>query len=140
MLSHILFCLLFAQNAAKRRGPERIPAPKTAPPSHAFSYRPPEEFVPSAEEIEEWKKLPVSDRPYGEFIPRRYDSLRHVPAYTNIVRERFDRCLDLYMAPRVMRQRLNIDPESLIPKYVLRTKASAHHQTNIVLQFAHRRC
>eukprot|EP00750_Incisomonas_marina_P007496 INCI14989.5.p1 GENE.INCI14989.5~~INCI14989.5.p1 ORF type:complete len:853 (-),score=163.28 INCI14989.5:2216-4774(-) len=101
---------------AKRRGPERIPAPKTAPPSHAFSYRPPPEFVPTEEEVQEWLKLPVSERPYGEFIPRRYDSLRHIPAYANFVRERFNRCLDLYMAPRVTRQRLNIDPESLVPK------------------------
>ena len=62
--------------------------------------------------------LATLDRPYGAFIPRRFDTLRHVPAYANLFKERFERCLDLYMAPRATRQRLNIDPESLIPKYV----------------------
>lgn len=32
------------------------------------------------------------------------------------VRERFERCLDLYLCPRTKRTRLDIDPESLVPK------------------------
>jgi ribosome biogenesis protein ERB1 len=32
------------------------------------------------------------------------------------VKERFERCLDLYLAPRVRKNRLNIDPTSLLPK------------------------
>ena len=32
------------------------------------------------------------------------------------VRERFERCLDLYLCPRALKRRLNIDPESLVPQ------------------------
>lgn len=39
-----------------------------------------------------------------------------VPAYDRILHERFERCLDLYLCPRVRKNRINIDPESLIPK------------------------
>ncbi|EPY53888.1 WD repeat/BOP1NT protein [Schizosaccharomyces cryophilus OY26] len=72
------------------------PAPKLPPPSHEESYNPPEEYL---------KK-----------DSKKYPSLRLVPAYTNLIKERFERCLDLYLAPRVRRSKLNIDPESLLPK------------------------
>jgi ribosome biogenesis protein ERB1 len=29
---------------------------------------------------------------------------------------RFERCLDLYLCPRALKRRLNIDPESLVPR------------------------
>lgn len=73
-----------------------------------------------------------------------YDSLRQVPAYSAFLKERFERCLDLYLCPRTRKHRvsfgydmfllfssnlcpvvdvnlkkcvqINIDPESLIPK------------------------
>jgi len=38
-----------------------------------------------------------------------------VGSYQHLVREAFERCLDLYLCPRVMKRRLNIDPESLVP-------------------------
>ena len=37
---------------------------------------------------------------------RRYNALRLVPAYDRFVQERFERCLDLYLAPRVRRNRV----------------------------------
>ena len=42
--------------------------------------------------------------------------MRSIPAYENAVKESFERCLDLYLCPRVRKKRLNIDPESLKPK------------------------
>jgi len=42
--------------------------------------------------------------------------LREVAGYGGFVRERFERCLDLYLAPRVNKRKLNIDPESLVPE------------------------
>lgn len=39
-----------------------------------------------------------------------------MPGYGEFVKERFERCLDLYLAPRVRRNKLNIDPDSLLPK------------------------
>ena len=41
---------------------------------------------------------------------------RKVPAYSNFVNERFERCLDLYLAPRARIMRLTIQPEDLIPQ------------------------
>ena len=49
-------------------------------------------------------------------MPKRHDTLRAVGAYEHAVKERFERCLDLYLCPRAMKRRLNIDPESLVPK------------------------
>ncbi len=55
------------------------------------------------------------DRP--AFLPRAFDSLRRVPMYSAFIKERFERCLDLYLCPRTRRRRLEIkDPESLVPK------------------------
>ncbi|KAM5354361.1 hypothetical protein ACJ41O_001010 [Fusarium nematophilum] len=51
-----------------------------------------------------------------EYLPAKFDSLRKVPGYGEFVKERFDRCLDLYLAPRIRKNRLNIDPNSLLPK------------------------
>ncbi len=41
--------------------------------------------------------------------------MRKVPAYSNLVKERFERCLDMYLCPRVRKKKLNIDPELLMP-------------------------
>ena len=101
---------------ALRKGPQHIAPPKQPPPGHALSYRPPEEYLPSKEELEEWEKLDPEDRPHGNFVPKQFDNLRSVGAYEHAVKERFERCLDLYLCPRVMKRRLNIDPESLVPR------------------------
>lgn len=55
------------------------------------------------------------DRPYN-FIPEAFSKMRHIPLYDNLIQERFQRCLDLYLCPRVKKKKLNIDPDSLIPK------------------------
>jgi ribosome biogenesis protein ERB1 len=100
---------------ANRKGPAHIAAPKMNPPGHAESYRPPGEYIPTEEELKEWEELDPEDRPYGHLIPKSFDNLRSVGAYENAVRDRFERCLDLYLCPRAMKRRLNIDPESLVP-------------------------
>ncbi|GMH50898.1 hypothetical protein TL16_g00894 [Triparma laevis f. inornata] len=99
-----------------RKGPTHIAAAKAKPPSTAESYNPPEEYIPNAEELEAWDKLDVEDRPYGLVVPKKFKNLRSVGAYQHSLRERFERCLDLYLAPREMKRRLNIDPESLVPQ------------------------
>ncbi|KAL1879927.1 hypothetical protein VTK73DRAFT_6623 [Phialemonium thermophilum] len=92
-----------------------IPAPKLPPPGYDMSYNPPPEYLPTKEEQEAWEKTDPEERE-KEYLPRRYDALRKVPAYDMFVKERFERCLDLYLAPRVRKNRLNIDPASLLPK------------------------
>ncbi|WJX21872.1 Ribosome biogenesis protein 1, variant 2 [Trifolium repens] len=91
-----------------------VPAPKQKLPGHDESYNPPLEYIPTQEEINSYQLMYEEDRP--KFIPKRFTSMRSIPAYENAMKESFERCLDLYLCPRVRRKRLNIDPESLKPK------------------------
>ncbi|KAJ3152345.1 Ribosome biogenesis protein erb1 [Geranomyces michiganensis] len=97
------------------RGIMHIAAPKQALPHHDESYNPPDEYLPTEEEAAEWKALDAADRPKN-YLPRKHENLRSVPGYDRFIQERFDRCLDLYLCPRVIKKKINIDPESLIPK------------------------
>jgi FOG: WD40 repeat len=90
-------------------------APKVAPPTNEESYNPPEEYLLTEEEKKQWLDMDPEERERN-FLPQKYSSLRKVPGYQESVRERFERCLDLYLAPRVRHNKLNIDPESLIPE------------------------
>lgn len=101
---------------AMRKGPQHLAAPKLPPPGHAESYIPPDEYLPTEEDLSEWQDLDPKDRPHGLLIPKKHKNLRSVGAYEYSVREAFERCLDLYLCPRMMKRRLNIDPESLVPK------------------------
>ncbi|KAF8485024.1 BOP1NT-domain-containing protein [Russula ochroleuca] len=92
-----------------------LPAPKLRLPTHSESYNPPEEYLPTEEERKEWESTEKEDRE-RDYLPQKYSSLRLVPAYDQIIQERFGRQLDLYLAPRIQRTKLNIDPNSLIPK------------------------
>ncbi|KAF9615888.1 hypothetical protein IFM89_026814 [Coptis chinensis] len=66
--------------------------------SHEESYNPSLEYIPTQEEVDKYQLLYEEDRP--KFIPKRFESLRTVPAYLNSLKEPFDRCLDLYLCPR----------------------------------------
>lgn len=84
---------------------------------HAESYNPPPEYLFDEKELKQWNKQ--KNAPWKRklhFIPQKYDSLRKVPAYPRFIKERFLRCLDLYLCPRAIKMKLNIDPESLVPK------------------------
>lgn len=91
-----------------------MPAPQLPPPKTAESYNPPEEYLPTDAERAAWEALDKEDRK-TDFLPAKYEALRKVPGYANLVQEKFERCLDLYLAPRTRKVKLNIDPESLIP-------------------------
>jgi ribosome biogenesis protein ERB1 len=95
--------------------PMHLPAPKQTLPGHVASYNPPEEYLFTEEEKKEWEEADPRDRKI-DFIPQKYDSMRQVPAYPSFVDERFQRNLDLYLCPRVRRNRMEIDPDSLVPK------------------------
>uniref|UniRef100_A0A7N0V2K0 Ribosome biogenesis protein BOP1 homolog n=1 Tax=Kalanchoe fedtschenkoi TaxID=63787 RepID=A0A7N0V2K0_KALFE len=98
----------------KAGGLAYIPPPKMKLPGHEESYNPSLEYIPTQEEIDSYQLMFEEDRP--TFIPKRFTSLKSVPAYENALKDTFQRCLDLYLCPRVRRKRLNIDPESLKPK------------------------
>ena len=64
-----------------------------------------------------WESL--ADEPYKRklnFLPKKHDCLRKVPMYERFINERFERCLDLYLAPRARKMRLTIQPEDLVPQ------------------------
>lgn len=92
-----------------------MPAPKLPPPGFDESYHPPPEYLPDKKEKKAWEEADEEDRE-KDYLPTDYSSLRRVPGYDRFVKEKFERCLDLYLAPRVRRSKLNIDPESLLPK------------------------
>ncbi|XP_061752637.1 ribosome biogenesis protein bop1-like [Nerophis ophidion] len=92
-----------------------LPAPKTLLPGHQESYNPPPEYLFTQEEQALWEQQDPSDRKLP-FVPRKFSSLRQVPAFPRFIHERFERCLDLYLCPRQRKMRVNVDPEDLIPK------------------------
>jgi ribosome biogenesis protein ERB1 len=92
-----------------------IPAPKAELPVHDESYNPPAEFLPSAAEREAIEAAAEADDKVP-FVPRSHDCLRRVPQYERLVQERFERCLDLYLCPRVRNKRIQYKPEDLVPK------------------------
>ena len=92
-----------------------VPAPKLPPPGYEESYHPPPEYLPDAKEKADWAQLDEEERE-RDFLPEDHSALRKVPGYAQFVKEKFERCLDLYLAPRVRRSKLNIDPESLLPQ------------------------
>lgn len=51
------------------------------------------------EEKTSWQLLDEEERP--KFVPQGFDSLRAVPMYSDFIKEQFERCLDLYLCPRV---------------------------------------
>ncbi|KZP24665.1 ribosome biogenesis protein ERB1 [Athelia psychrophila] len=95
--------------------PPPLPAPKPRLPTHSESYNPPEEYLPTDAERAEWESNEPEDRE-RDYLPQKYSSLRLVPAYDRFIKDRFNRQLDLYLAPRIQRTKLRIDPNSLIPK------------------------
>ena len=102
------------ENESKRQEDRRrkyIPAPKMRLPGHQESYNPPPEYLPS--DYDESKGL--KQVPSG-YVPHKFPNLRSVPFYNNFVKERFERCLDLYLCPRVTKMKSQVNPEDLIPK------------------------
>ncbi|XP_065218330.1 ribosome biogenesis protein BOP1 homolog [Planococcus citri] len=100
-----------------RRIHDHIPAPKRLLPGHAESYNPPPEYLFNKKEQRDWNKQ--AETPWKRklhFVPQKYDSLLDVPAYPDYLKERFTRCLDLYLCPRTRKMRLTIEPEDLLPK------------------------
>lgn len=92
-----------------------IPAPKTALPGHEESYNPPPEYLLTPDEEAKWREKEPEERKLN-FLPKKFPSLRLVPAFPQFVKERFERCLDLYLCPRARKMRANVNPEDLIPK------------------------
>lgn len=92
-----------------------LPAPKCPLPDHNESYNPPPEYLFDDDEKEKWQNQEAEDRKIN-FVPKKYSSLRLVPGFENFIKERFERCLDLYLAPRQRKMRVQVDPQDLLPE------------------------
>eukprot|EP00092_Neocalanus_flemingeri_P020013 GFUD01021673.1.p1 GENE.GFUD01021673.1~~GFUD01021673.1.p1 ORF type:complete len:738 (+),score=261.12 GFUD01021673.1:70-2283(+) len=104
-------------DSTMRRVHDPIPAPKMYLPGNEESYNPPPEYLFTDKEVMSWERATrEGDKRKLPFIPQKYSSLRKVPAWSNFIRERFERCLDLYLAPRQRKMRLTITPEDLVPQ------------------------
>ncbi|XP_045597666.1 ribosome biogenesis protein bop1-A [Procambarus clarkii] len=80
----------------RRRGiHNHLRAPKVRLPGHGESYNPPREYLP-----------------FDRNPPK---SLRQVPAYKLFIQDRYERCLDLYIAPRKRIMRVTASAKDLIP-------------------------
>lgn len=93
---------------------EHIAAPKLQLPEHAESYNPPEEYLLTAEEEAAWRATDPEDR-QRDYLPQKLDAMRKVPGYQRFIQERFSRCLDLYMCPRALKNKIQMRPEELLP-------------------------
>ncbi|XP_054709959.1 ribosome biogenesis protein bop1-like [Uloborus diversus] len=111
------FYLMWDKDVAEesKRLQHYIPAPKRKLPGHEESYNPPPEYLFTAEEEEKWKEQEPEERKL-DFVPKKFSSLREVPAYSQYIKEWFERCLDLYLCPRQRKMRANVDPNDLIPQ------------------------
>jgi ribosome biogenesis protein ERB1 len=104
-------------NHKTEAGLTRIAAPKLELPGNEASYNPPAEYLPNEAEVAAFAAMEDEDRP--AFLPRAFGSLREVPAYARFIHERFERCLDLYLCPRIRRKRMNVSkPDDLLPASV----------------------
>lgn len=111
----------------------RVPAPKPPVPTHAESYNPPAEYLPNEKEVKQWKALDPEDRG-SNFLPTKHNSLRQVPLYENFIQERFERCLDLYLAVRVFKDQRKTNPDELVPD-LPSPKDLRPYPTDVVLTF-----
>ena len=81
-----------------------VPATKVKLPGHGGSYNPPKEYL--EDEHEDDKDMQVSSK-------KSFDCLRKVPAYDRFVNDQFERCLDLYLCPRMRSRKGNRTAENL---------------------------
>ena len=86
---------------APKRWQQNLRQPsKTALPTHAESYNPPEEYLFAEEELAAWQAQEPRERRIN-FLPKKASSLRALGSYPEFARERFERCLDIYLCPRL---------------------------------------
>ena len=91
-----------------------IPAKKPDLPGHVESYNPPPEYLFTDEEKQKWLQMEPEERRLN-FIPQKFEALRKVPQYKEYLKERFERCMELYLAPRSRKQKAQFRPEDLLP-------------------------
>ena len=86
------------------RASNHIEAPKLPLPQNNESYNPPEEYLPNQDEKKQLENDILEDK--SLFVPQKYSSMLQVPSYSRFIDDRFDRCLDLYLCPRMIKNKV----------------------------------
>lgn len=102
------------------------------PPVHAESYNPPKEYLWTKEEKKKWEEQEPEEREldfeplvcvplvfFYEVHAQKFDCLRHVPGYRKLITERYQRCLDLYLAPRQRKKKVCCGESELLGEVLL---------------------
>jgi len=98
-----------------------FPAPKRPLPDVEESYNPPDNVVESlTERKQEFDKNNIYNLPVTEdekiFEAKKYDCLRKIPFYKDLLPENFYRMCDLFMSSRVIRKKKDLNEQDLIPQ------------------------
>ena len=118
----------------RKTGGGYIPAPKNKLPGHKDSYHPSPEYLTT---IENDKQEEEEKTKNNKLIVKDFEKMRNVPAYPNFVSETFERCLDLYLCPRTTKIKLNINPESLVPRLPLPKELRPFPTTQSIAYIGH---
>ena len=65
-------------------------------------------------------------------MPTQFPNLRTVPAYNHFLKERFERCLDLYLAPRQRKMKMNVNKECFSIEEIISIIALLGLATNFI--------
>jgi len=95
--------------------PKQITAQKGELPLHSESYNPPEEYLFDENELKEWQEQDSSEKRIT-YVPQKYSALRRIMPYEKLSNDVFERCVELYLCPRLIRKKMRVDPNALIPK------------------------
>ncbi|CRH04077.1 ribosome biogenesis protein BOP1, putative [Plasmodium relictum] len=80
-------------------------------PGHKYSYNPPPELMYNSSE-----KRNILKNNEDAFIPQNYKSIRNIEYYKKTYFDLYQRCLDIYLCSRSLKNVLNINKEDLLPK------------------------
>ncbi|CRG95579.1 large subunit rRNA processing protein, putative [Plasmodium gallinaceum] len=80
-------------------------------PGHKYSYNPPPELMYNSSE-----KRNILKNNEDAFIPQKFKNIRSIEYYKKTYFDLYQRCLDIYLCSRSLKNVLNINKEDLLPK------------------------
>ncbi|EUD65828.1 hypothetical protein C922_03811 [Plasmodium inui San Antonio 1] len=80
-------------------------------PGHKYSYNPPPELMYNSAE-----RRKILKQNNDAFIPQNFEKIRNIEFYKKTYFELYQRCLDIYLCSRSLKNVLHIKKEDLLPK------------------------
>ncbi|KAL7634217.1 UNVERIFIED_CONTAM: hypothetical protein RMT77_015547 [Armadillidium vulgare] len=96
---------------------DHIPAPKVPLPGHGDSYNPPAEYLVTRKDERVLKGKEKGDGDLFKRFWRKFPSVREIPFYPKTIKERYNRLLDLYLAPRKRYRKIVAQAKDFLPKF-----------------------